>query len=77
MTVLQTPIKMGMSLSQAAGEHSMYDDNGDGKGSEWGTAAFDPRNQKKDGYQGSRYSLDGWRQELTPPDHSTADRSDR
>ncbi len=46
--------------SQAAGEHSMYDDNGDGSGSEWGTSAFDPDDPAKDGYKGNFYSLNGW-----------------
>jgi hypothetical protein len=46
--------------SQAAGEHSMYDDNGDGVGSEWGQPGFDPNDPAKDGYNGKFYSLDGW-----------------
>ena len=46
--------------SQQAGEHSMYDDNGDGVGSEWGQPRFDPDDPTKDGYIGKFYSLDGW-----------------
>jgi hypothetical protein len=46
--------------SQAAGEHSMFDDNGDGKGHEWGQAGYDPNNHLKDGYNGKYYFLDGW-----------------
>ncbi|HNQ23954.1 MAG TPA: protein kinase [Phycisphaerae bacterium] len=51
--------------SQAAGEHSLMDDNGDGLGSEWQTPAFDPQDPAKDGSRGKSYSLDGWFQ---PPD---------
>jgi hypothetical protein len=46
--------------SQAAGEHSMFDDNGDGVGHEWGTPGYDPEDPTKDGYIGNFYSLDGW-----------------
>jgi len=46
--------------SQAAGEHSMFDDNGDGVGNEWGQPGYDPNDSLKDGYNGKYYSLDGW-----------------
>jgi hypothetical protein len=46
--------------SQAAGEHSMLDDNGDRVGHEWGTAGYDPLVPGLDGYNGNFYSLDGW-----------------
>jgi hypothetical protein len=48
--------------SQEAGEHSMYDDNGDGVGHECTDAGFDPNDPTKDGYIGKFYSLDGWRE---------------
>jgi hypothetical protein len=48
--------------SQAAGEHSMYDDNGDGVGHECTDPGFDPNDPAKDGYIGNFYSLDGWRE---------------
>ena len=46
--------------SQAAGEHPMYDDNGDAVGHECDQAGFDPDDPTKDGYDGKFYSLDGW-----------------
>jgi len=46
--------------SQAEGEHSMMDDNGDGAGSEWGQLGFDPADPAKDGFAGARCSLDGY-----------------
>jgi len=46
--------------SQDAGEHPMYDDNGDGVGHECTDAGFDPDDPDKDGYAGTLYSLDGW-----------------
>jgi len=46
--------------SQSAGEHSMFDDNGDGVGHEWGQAGYDPDDPSMDGYNGKFYSLDGW-----------------
>ena len=46
--------------SQAAGEHPMYDDNGDAVGHECDEAGFDPNDPTKDGYNGTFYSLDGW-----------------
>ena len=47
--------------SQAAGEHSMYDDNGDGTGSECGSAGFNPENPERDGCVGAHCSLRAWR----------------
>jgi hypothetical protein len=46
--------------SQAAGEHSMFDDNGDGVGHEWGQPGYDPDDPSQDGYNGRFYSLGGW-----------------
>lgn len=46
--------------SQGAGEHSMFDDNGDGVGHEWGHTGYDPEDPLQDGYNGTFYSLDGW-----------------
>ena len=46
--------------SQAAGEHSMFDDNGDSVGHEWGQPGYDPNDSLQDGYNGKYYSLDGW-----------------
>jgi hypothetical protein len=46
--------------SQAAGEHSMFDDNGDGVGHEWNHPGYDPCDSLQDGYNGNFYSLDGW-----------------
>jgi len=48
--------------SQAAREHSMYDDNGDKSGSEFNTDKFNPKDPDKDGYIGGFCSLKGWRQ---------------
>jgi hypothetical protein len=45
--------------SQAAGEHPMYDDNGDGVGHECTDPGFDPDDPSKDGHMGKFYSLDG------------------
>lgn len=46
--------------SQAAGEHPLFDDNGDSVGHELGDTGFDPDDPDKDGYIGSTYSLDGY-----------------
>ena len=46
--------------SQAAGEHSMYDDNGDEVGHECTDPGFDRNDPAKDGYFGRYYALDGW-----------------
>ncbi|UCG82772.1 MAG: right-handed parallel beta-helix repeat-containing protein, partial [Dehalococcoidia bacterium] len=48
--------------SQAAGEHSMFDDNGDSVGHEWGQVGYNPSNpcQGNDGYIGKFFSLDGY-----------------
>ncbi|MCK4548228.1 MAG: T9SS type A sorting domain-containing protein [Candidatus Eisenbacteria sp.] len=46
--------------SQAAGEHSMFDDNGDGIGHECTDLGYDPDDPLKDGFVGKFYSLDGW-----------------
>ncbi|MCK4546529.1 MAG: choice-of-anchor D domain-containing protein [Candidatus Eisenbacteria sp.] len=48
-------------LSRAAGEHSMYDDNGDGIGYEQHMPGFDNQDPTKDGYIGNFYSLNGWK----------------
>ena len=46
--------------SQAAGEHSMYDDNGDGVGHEGGQAGYNPNDPLMDGYIGNFYSLNNY-----------------
>jgi hypothetical protein len=46
--------------SQDAGEHSMYDDNGDGVGHECTDPGVDRNDPTKDGYIGRYYALDGW-----------------
>ncbi len=46
--------------SQAAGEHSMFDDNGDGVGHEWGQPGYNPDDPSVDGYNGVFYSLHNW-----------------
>jgi hypothetical protein len=46
--------------SQDAGEHSMYDDNGDGVGHECTDPGFDPDTPGMDGHFGKFYSLEGW-----------------
>jgi len=42
-------------------EGSMFDDNGDGLGGQWTKDTFDPNDPNKDGYNGSHYSLRGWK----------------
>ncbi len=42
-------------------EYSMYDDNGDGIGHLESSTGYDPEDPTKDGYIGTLYSLDGWR----------------
>jgi hypothetical protein len=49
--------------SQDAGEHSTYDDNGDGVGHECDDPGFDPSDPEMDGHFGKFYALDGWAQE--------------
>lgn len=49
--------------SQGAGEHSTYDDNGDGVGHECDEPGFDPSDPDKDGHFGKFYALDGWAEE--------------
>jgi hypothetical protein len=44
-----------------APEHPMFDDNGDGVGSEYNTAGYNPNDPNKDGFRGKYYSLTGWR----------------
>jgi hypothetical protein len=39
----------------------MLDDNGDGLGGQWMKDTFDPNNPNKDGYNGSHYSLRGFK----------------
>jgi hypothetical protein len=46
--------------SQAAGEHPLFDDNGDQVGHEFGTAGYDPTTSGFDGYIGNTYALSGW-----------------
>ena len=46
--------------SQAAGEHSMYDDNGDGVGHEGGQPGYNPNDPLMDGYIGNFYSLNNY-----------------
>ena len=46
--------------SQAAGEHSMLDDNGDGAGHEWNREGYSPEDPAQDGCYSRLYSLDGW-----------------
>jgi hypothetical protein len=46
--------------SQAAGEHSEFDDNGDGVGHEWGQSGYNPADLSQDGYNGKFYSLHNW-----------------
>ncbi len=47
-------------LSHAAGEHSMFDDNGDGVGHECGQPGYNPDSLDQDGYIGKFYSLDAF-----------------
>jgi hypothetical protein len=46
--------------SKAQGEHPLFDDNGDGVGSEYNTAGYNPNDQNKDGYRGKYYTLSAW-----------------
>jgi parallel beta-helix repeat protein len=47
-------------LSHAAGEHSMFDDNGDRVGHECGQSGYNPDSLGQDGYKGKLYSLDAY-----------------
>lgn len=50
-------------------EHPLFDDNGDGVGSEYNTAGYNSNDPNKDGFRGRTYSLSGWRS--TPDGAST------
>ena len=41
-------------------EHPLFDDNGDGVGSEYGTAGYSRNDPSKDGFLGKMYSLTAW-----------------
>lgn len=42
-------------------EHPLFDDNGDGVGSEYNTAGYNSNDPNKDGFRGRMYSLTDWR----------------